>query len=103
MLSNATGRFHESSPQSIRAALFSQLFNPVLWHENLSYAAEQGCRTIIEFGGGIGKGETPAEKKPNLAGIVKKTFRRHDNPPEYIGIINAGTLSKAVARFRNGG
>ena len=103
VLSNATGRFHDSSPQSIRAALFSQLFNPVLWHENLSYAAEQGCRTIIEFGGGIGKGETPAEKKPNLAGIVKKTFRRHDNPPEYIGIINTETLTQAVARFQNGG
>lgn len=103
VLSNTTGRFHDANPHSIRAALFSQLFNPVLWHENLSYAAEQGCRTIIEFGGGIGKGETPAEKKPNLAGIVKKTFRRHDNPPEYIGIINAETLTQAVARFQNGG
>ena len=101
VLSNTTGRFHDSNPRSIRAALFSQLFNPVLWHNNLRYAAEQGCRTMIEFGGGIGKGETPAEKKPNLAGIVKKTFRRDDNPPEYIGIINTETLAQAITRLQN--
>ena len=101
VLSNTTGRFHNPNPDGIRAALFSQLFNPVLWHANLVYAAEQGCRTLIEFGGGIGKGETPAEKKPNLAGIVKKTFRRHDNPPEYVGIINEETLAQAVARLES--
>ena len=101
VLSNTTGRFHDPNPDGIRAALFSQLFNPVLWHANLVYAAEQGCRTLIEFGGGIGKGETPAEKKPNLAGIVKKTFRRHDNPPEYVGIINEETLAQAVARLES--
>ena len=101
VLSNTTGRFHDPNPDGIRAALFSQLFNPVLWHANLVYAAEQGCRTLVEFGGGIGKGETPAEKKPNLAGIVKKTFRRHDNPPEYVGIINEETLAQAVARLES--
>lgn len=101
VLSNTTGRFHNPNPDGIRAALFSQLFNPVLWHANLVYAAEQGCRTLVEFGGGIGKGETPAEKKPNLAGIVKKTFRRHDNPPEYVGIINEETLAQAVARLES--
>ena len=103
VLSNTTGRFHDQNPDGIRAALFSQLFNPVRWHENLVYAADQGCRAIIEFGGGIGKGETPAEKKPNLAGIVKKTFRRHDNPPEYVGIINEETLAQAVARLESHG
>ena len=102
VLSNTTGRFHDQNPDGIRAALFSQLFNPVLWHENLVYAADQGCRTIIEFGGGIGKGETPAEKKPNLAGIVKKTFRRHDAPPEYLGVINEQTLAQAVTRLEDG-
>ena len=101
VLSNTTGHFHDPNPDGIRAALFSQLFNPVLWHANLVYAAEQGCRTLVEFGGGIGKGETPAEKKPNLAGIVKKTFRRHDNPPEYVGIINEETLAQAVARLES--
>tara|TARA_Y100001960_G_C14751843_1_gene868934 strand:+ start:1175 stop:2164 length:990 start_codon:yes stop_codon:yes gene_type:complete len=99
VLSNTTGRFHDPNPDAIRAALFYQLFKPVLWHENLVYAADQGCRTILEFGGGIGKGETPAEKKPNLAGIVKKTFRRRENPPEYMGIINEQTLAQAVARI----
>ena len=57
---------------------------------------------MIEFGGGIGKGETPAEKKPNLAGIVKKTFRRDDNPPRYMGIINIETLTQAITQLRNG-
>jgi len=101
VLSNTTGRFHDPNPDAIRAALFSQLFNPVLWHENLVYAADQGCQTILEFGGGIGKGETPAEKKPNLAGIVKKTFRRRDNPLEYVGIINQETLAHAVAQLES--
>ena len=103
ILSNTTGHFHDPNPDGIRAALFSQLFNPVLWHANLVYAAEQGCRTLVEFGGGIGKGETPAEKKPNLAGIVKKTFRRHDNPPKYVSIINEETLAQAVAQLESHG
>ncbi|MGA1455430.1 MAG: ACP S-malonyltransferase [Arenicellales bacterium] len=99
VLSNASGVFHTPEPNAMRAALFSQLFNPVLWHNNLLYAVETGCDSIIEFGGGIGKGETPAEKKPNLAGIVKKSFRRHDNPPDYAAVINEQTLSETAAQL----
>lgn len=97
VLSNASGTFHTKDPDAIRAALFIQLFSPVLWNANLTQAVENGCQTIIEFGGGIGKGQSPAEKKPNLAGIVKKTFRRHDHPPQYSGVINIDTLEKSIA------
>ncbi|MCH1478303.1 MAG: ACP S-malonyltransferase [Arenicellales bacterium] len=97
VLSNASGTFHTRDPDAIRAALFIQLFSPVLWNANLNHAVENGCQTIIEFGGGIGKGQSPAEKKPNLAGIVKKTFRRHDRPPQYSGVINIDTLEKSIA------
>ena len=78
--SNYSGGFHESSAASIRSRLFMQLFNPVLWVNNLNNAVDQGVDLIIEFGGGIGKGESAAEKRPNLEGIVKKTFRHHDSP-----------------------
>jgi [acyl-carrier-protein] S-malonyltransferase len=99
VLSNYTGTFHPQDAAGIKANLFAQLFEPVLWHANLMYAVDQGCDTIIEFGGGIGKGDSAAEKKPNLAGIVKKTFRRHDTPPQYHSVINDSTLNQAASIF----
>ena len=97
VLSNFTGAFHEPEPHSIRARLFLQLFHPVLWYENLEQAARLGIDNIIEFGGGIGKGTHPNDKKPNLAGIVKRAFRRVDNPPDYHAVINGETLAATVA------
>ena len=97
VLSNFTGAFHEPEPHSIRARLFLQLFHPVLWHENLEKAARFGIDNIIEFGGGIGNGIHPNDKKPNLAGIVKRAFRRADNPPDYHAVINGETLAATVA------
>ena len=97
VLSNFTGAFHEPEPHSIRARLFLQLFHPVLWYENLEQAARLGIDNIIEFGGGIGKGTHPNDKKPNLAGIVKRVFRRVDNPPDYHAVINGETLAATVA------
>ena len=58
----------------------------------MTNAVADGASSIIEFGGGIGKGETAAEKRPNLEGIVKKTFRRAENPPSYRAVINLPTL-----------
>jgi len=97
VLSNFTGAFHEPEPHSIRARLFLQLFHPVLWYENLEQAARLGIDNIIEFGGGIGNGIHPNDKKPNLAGIVKRAFRRADNPPDYHAVINGETLAATVA------
>jgi len=97
--SNYSGEFHQSSSASIRSSLFLQLFNPVLWVKNLNQAVDNGVDLIIEFGGGIGKGETAAEKRPNLEGIVKKTFRSHANPPEHLSVINIETLEKTLSHL----
>lgn len=92
VLSNYSGGFHQPDADSIRASLFWQLFHPVLWHRNLLTAHEAGVDTIVEFGGGIGKGEDAASKKPNLAAIVKRAYRGRDNPPSYKAVINCETL-----------
>ncbi len=94
--SNYSGGFHHSSASSIRSRLFMQLFNPVLWLNNLNCVVDQGVNLIIEFGGGIGNGETAADKRANLEGIVKKTFRRHDSPPQHLAVINTETLENAL-------
>lgn len=97
VLSNFTGGVHDEDPDTIRSRLFLQLFNPVLWHQNLLTASGLGAEVMIEFGGGLGGGETAAEKRPNLESIVKKTFRGTENPPAYFPVINAGTLEESVA------
>lgn len=99
VLSNYTGTFHDEQADSIRTRLFFQLFHPVLWHQNLLAAAEGGAVHMVEFGGGIGKGDHPSEKRPNLEGIVKKTFRGRGDPPEYTAVINLETLELAARRF----
>ncbi len=97
--SNYNGAFHQQSAASIRSSLFLQLFNPVLWVKNLNHAVDQGVNLIIEFGGGIGKGETATEKRPNLEGIVKKTFRDHETPPLHLSVINLETLEKTLSHL----
>ncbi len=100
ILSNYSGGWHgwhELDANSFRTKLFYQLFNPVMWNKNLLTAAEAGIDRIIEFGGGIGNGETPAEKRPNLEGIIKKTFRHAEVKPDYYAVINCETLENAAA------
>lgn len=97
--SNYTGGFHNESAASIRSRLFMQLINPVMWVNNLNHAVAQGVDLIIEFGGGIGKGETAQDKRPNLEGIVKKTFRGHDSPPEHLAVINLATLENTLSHL----
>jgi hypothetical protein len=72
---------------------------PVRWHANLLQAVDGDCDTIIEFGGGIGKGISAAKKNPNLAGIVKKVFRRHQAPPVYHAVINCDTFTATAGNF----
>ena len=96
VMSNFTGGIHNTNPGSIKSRLFLQLFNPVLWHKNLQAAGESGVDLMIEFGGGLGKGETAADKRPNLESIVKKTFKGSDSPPAYMSVINAQTLEDTV-------
>ena len=99
VLSNFTGDKHDTDIDSVKSRLFMQLFNPVLWHKNLLNAGELGAQMMIEFGGGLGNGETAAEKRPNLESIVKKTFRGAETPPRYMPVINSATLLQAVEDF----
>ena len=100
VLSNYTGGFHDDDPDIIKSRLFWQLTNPVRWHENLISALDSGLNTFVEFGGGIGKGETPADKKPNLAAIIKKATRKADAPPSYHAVINCDSLLETASLFQ---
>lgn len=98
VLSNYSGGVHDNEAESIRARLFFQLFNPVLWYDNLRTLQELEVTRIIEFGGGVGKGETPAEKRPNLEAMIKKAYRGQDLI--YTPVINQSTLEEAVESFQ---
>jgi len=96
VLSNFTGGYHESDPVDIRARLFFQLFNPVLWHSNLLTAFGDGVTTIIEFGGGIGKATEPEGKRPNLEGMIKKAMHAAGHEALYMAAINLESLRKTA-------
>jgi [acyl-carrier-protein] S-malonyltransferase len=99
VLSNYAGRYHEQAPRLIKAHLFFQLFHPVNWIGCIRSALADGINTFMEFGGGIGKGETPAEKRPNLEGMIKKATRGAEIEIEYISAINVDSV-EAAARLR---
>lgn len=99
VLSNYSGGLHDQDAESIRAKLFFQLFNPVLWYRNLQTLRESDITVVVEFGGGIGKGETPAEKRPNLEAMVKKAYRGAGLT--YFPVINRETLERAVDGFQD--
>ncbi len=95
-LSNYTGKPHVSEPEAIRSRLFFQLFNPVKWVSCMNAAIDEGIDAVYEFGGGIGKGEGPAEKRPNLETIVKKSLKWREHEAQYRAAINAATLAAAA-------
>jgi len=97
VLSNYTGTYHQPDPADIRARLFFQLFHPVLWFSDLKTAFGDGVDTVIEFGGGIGFGTEPAGKRPNLAGIIKKTLRATGQQASYLSVINSQSMKDTVA------
>ncbi|HEU4617293.1 MAG TPA: hypothetical protein VFV10_04595, partial [Gammaproteobacteria bacterium] len=99
VLSNYTGKLHESQPDAIRSRLFFQLFNPVRWIACMTAAIDAGVDTILEFGGGIGKGASPAEKRPNLEGIVKKTLKWREHDAQYLPAINAAGIRSAAQQL----
>jgi len=101
VLSNFTGGYHESDPVDIRARLFFQLFNPVLWHSNLVAAFGDGIDTIIEFGGGIGKATEPEGKRPNLEGMIKKAMHAAGHEALYMAAINLESLKKTADFVNN--
>ena len=89
VLSNYTARPHDSAPDAIRTRLFFQLINPVNWVGCMQWAVENGASSFLELGGGIGRGETPAEKRPNLQGILRKYCRVAGHDAEISAVINA--------------
>lgn len=97
ILSNYAGTYHQADPAKIKAHLFFQLFHPVNWIGCLQSAMADGIDTFIEFGGGIGKGETPAEMRPNLESMIKKTARSMEQGIQYLPAINLETV-RATAR-----
>jgi [acyl-carrier-protein] S-malonyltransferase len=92
VVSNYTGKLHGSAPEAIRSRLFFQLFNPVQWVHCMNTAIDAGIDTVIEFGGGIGKGEGPEGKRPNLETIVKKSLKSREQQAQYLPAINAATI-----------
>jgi [acyl-carrier-protein] S-malonyltransferase len=94
VLSNYTGEAHEADPDSIRTRLFFQLFNPVNWVGCMKTAVDCGVTEFIEFGGGIGSGTTPAEKKPNLQSIINKNLRALEHEAGYRPAINVVSLQE---------
>ncbi len=102
VLSNYTGDVHEPNADAIRSRLFFQLFNPVRWLGCMNTALDQGVDTIVEFGGGIGKGEGPEEKRANLESIVKKTLKIREYEAVYLPAINAAGIHLAAEQlFQN--
>jgi [acyl-carrier-protein] S-malonyltransferase len=96
VLSNYAGAYHDADPGLIKARLFFQLFHPVNWVGCIHSALADGINTFIEFGGGIGKGDTPAEKRPNLEGMIKKATRGADIDISYLSAINVESIEAAA-------
>jgi [acyl-carrier-protein] S-malonyltransferase len=99
VLANYTGNVHEPDARGIRSRLFFQLFSPVKWVGCLATAVEQGIDTFIEFGGGLGASDDPAEKRPNLESIIKKTLRAHKYEADYFASINCDTLTATAEQL----
>ncbi len=97
VLSNYTARVHEADADSLRTRLFFQLFNPVNWVGCLQAAIAAEIDCYVEFGGGLGKAETPAGKRPNLEGIIKKTLKSAGVDADYCAAINVDSLRATAA------
>ena len=101
VLSNYTGEFHVDDAGAIRSRLFFQLFSPVLWVDCMLRAVSLGIDTIVEFGGGIGKGEGPNDKRPNLESVAKKSLKHLGHEAQYLAAINAAGIRAASEILTN--
>lgn len=99
VLSNYTGKPHAPEADAIRSRLFFQLFNPVRWVACMNSAIDAGVDTVIELGGGIGKGEGPEWKRANLESIVKKSLKWRDHQAQYASAINAAGIRAAAEQL----
>jgi [acyl-carrier-protein] S-malonyltransferase len=103
VLSNYTAEPHDPEPDAIRTRLFFQLFKRVNWVGCLNAAVKAGATTFVEFGGGLGSGEGPAEKRPNLESIIRKTVKAAGIEANHVGAINVATLRAAAAALAPAG
>ncbi len=102
VLSNYTAEVHETGAAAIRTRLFFQLFNPVNWVGCLQSAVDMNVGSFFEFGGGLGKADTPDGKRPNLESIIKKTLRTSGHQANYSAVINAVTLKGTADEIIDG-
>ena len=73
------------------------------WVGCLRTAVDDGIDTFVEFGGGIGGGEGPGDKRPNLESIVKRATRGAPQTTRYLPCINVETITAAALdRSRSG-
>ena len=101
VLSNYTGAYHDPEPSTIKTRLFFQLFHPVHWIGNLETAFHDGVTTVVEFGGGLGSGPSPADKRPNLESLLKKALRGSDYSVHCHAAINSQSVRDAAAALRS--
>jgi [acyl-carrier-protein] S-malonyltransferase len=99
VLANYTGQLHDADARTIRPRLFFQLFSPVKWVACLGTAIEHGIDTFVEFGGGLGKTDDPAERRPNLESIIKKTLRSREYTADYLAAINCDSIRAAAEQL----
>ncbi len=99
VLSNYTGLPHENDRESIINNLYCQLFSPVRWVDCISYALNQGASRVVEFGGGIGKGIEPSEKKPNLQAMMKKLSQHFEVETLYFSAINTDSIEETAKDY----
>jgi malonyl CoA-acyl carrier protein transacylase len=100
VLSNYSGRYHSPDSSTIKAHLFFQLFNPVKWIWGMQEALKDGINIVIEFGGGIGKGNTPISKRPNLEGVTRRALKSSGYYGIYLPCINSNTIKESAHFFR---
>jgi hypothetical protein len=65
----------------------------------MNAAIDAGVDTIVEIGGGIGKGEAPEGKRPNLESIVKKSLKWRQREAQYLPAINAVGIRAAAEQL----
>ena len=99
VVSNFTAELHAEDGSATKNLLFEQLFKPVNWVGCLKTSISFGIKTIIEFGGGIGKAPEPENKRPNLESIIKKNFRSFECPIDYYPAINLKTVEESAKSF----
>lgn len=101
VLSNYSGTYHDPDPAAIKTRLFFQLFHPVNWIGNLETAFHNELTAIVEFGGGLGSGSAPEDKRPNLESMIKKAQRGSDYSIHYHAAINTQTLRETAEALRS--